>query len=185
MYEILTGKEFKEAVKQIPIKSAICKYSKEKYEIWEVSDEDFNELDSYIDKYDYFEEGQNPKVWKDEWGWWRWSSGSNIQSDYTCFMEINGRLMKMYFNSYCYDEYISDGLNELSIRKSILTEEELCEAKNELTQRFFYNKCNYKNFLEYCNDQYHVSTEKNICAISVECAKLNKMSLAEFWNLTV
>ena len=121
MYEILTGKEFKEAVKQIPIKSAICKYSKEKYEIWEVSDEDFNELDSYIDKYDYFEEGQNPKVWKDEWGWWRWSSGSNIQSDYTCFMEINGRLMKMYFNSYCYDEYISDGLNELSIRKGILT----------------------------------------------------------------
>ena len=91
MYEILTGKEFKEAVKQIPIKSAICKYSKGKYEIWEVSDEDFNELDSYIDKYDYFEEGQNPKIWKDEWGWWRWNSGSNIQSNETTYMEINNK----------------------------------------------------------------------------------------------
>ena len=108
MYEILTGKEFKKAVKQIPIKSAICKYSKGKYEIWEISDEDFNELDSYIDKYDYFEEGQNPKVWKDEWGWWRWSSGSNIQSNETAYMKINNKNILMYFNPYCYDNYIED-----------------------------------------------------------------------------
>ena len=185
MYEILTGKEFKEAVKQIPIKSAICKYSKGKYEIWEVSDEDFNELDSYIDKYDYFEEGQNPKVWKDEWGWWRWSSGSNIQSNETAYMKINNKNILMYFNPYCYDNYIEDGLNELSIRKGILSNEEKSQAIKELIRRFFDSKCNYKNFLEYCIDQYHVSTEKNICAISVECAKLNKMSLSEFWNLTV
>ena len=185
MYEILTGKEFKEAVKQIPIKSAICKYSKGKYEIWEISDEDFNELDSYIDKYDYFEEGQNPKVWKDEWGWWRWSDGSNIQSNDTTYMEINNKKVLMYFNPYCYDNYIEDGLNELSIRKGILSNEEKSQAIKELIQRFFDSKCNYNNFLEYCIDQYHVSTEKNICAISVECAKLNKMSLAEFWNLTV
>ena len=185
MYEILTGKEFKEAVKQIPIKNAICKYSKGKYEIWEVSDEDFNELDSYIDKYDYFEEGQNPKVWKDEWGWWRWSSGSNIQSNDTTYMKINNKKMLMYFNPYCYDNYIEDGLNELSIRNGVLSNEEKTQAMKELIGRFFDNKCNYRSFLEYCSDQYHASTEKNICAISVECAKLNKMSLAEFWNLTV
>ena len=31
MYEILTGKDFKKAVKEIPIKSAICKYNKGLY----------------------------------------------------------------------------------------------------------------------------------------------------------
>ena len=69
--------------------------------------------------------------------------------------------------------------------RGVLSNEEKSQAIKELIQRFFDSKCNYNNFLEYCIDQYHVSTEKNICAISVECAKLNKMSLAEFWNLTV
>ena len=67
-------------------------------------------------------------------------------------MKINNKNILMYFNPYCYDNYIEDGLNELSIRKGLLSSEKKRQAEKELTERFFDSKCNYKNFLEYCID---------------------------------
>lgn len=184
MYQILTGKEFKEAVKDIPL-NAECKYiSVDKdYCVWELSDEDFNLLDSYYDEYDYFEEGQNPNIWKKEWGWWRWCNGSNINTDPICNFIVNGNSIKLHYSENCLIDFIKENIEDFKNENGVLTK----EVKNKLTEEAkveFFSK-EYENFLSYCSDQYGASTEKNVCAISVESAKLNNMDLAEFWKITV
>lgn len=190
MYQILTDNNFSKAVKEIPLKSAICRYQRKieneydtPYEIWEISDEDFTILDSYKDAYDYFEEGENPEIWKEEWGWWRWHSGSNINAHSVEDFKIKGNILKLYYDESDLQIFVDESLEDFKEQHGTLT----CEAKEaverEATQEYF--NFEFANFFDYCLDMWGASTVKNLSAISVENAKLNNMTLADFWSLTV
>lgn len=185
MYQILTGKDFKKAVKAIPLDSAICGYiSKDKdYCVWELSNEDYKKLDSYYDEYDYFEEGLNPNIWDKEWGWWRWCSGSNINEDPVHDFIVKGNKVKLHYYTFNLLDFIKDSLEDFKEENGNPSKELKEKLTYEATQEFFARE--YKDFLDYCISQYGASTEKNVCAISVESAKLNNVTMAEFWKMTV
>ena len=187
MYQILTGKDFRKAVKAIPLKSAILYYSSKErdYCVWEISDEDFKRLNKYIDRYDYFERGDKPKFWNDSWGWWRWNSGSNIDCDPVNVFNINGNKIKCHYNQALLEEHIwieTEDFKEVN-DTGVISEEAKENIRKTATKEYFSK--GYTHFLKYCIEQYGASTEKNVCAIAVETAKLNKMSLAELFALTL
>lgn len=185
MYQILTGKNFERAVKAIPLKSAVCGYisSIKDYCVWEISEEDYKRLDSYYDEYDYFEEGQKPKIWKSEWGWWRWCSGSNINGDPVHDFIVKGNTVKLHYSDDTLLDFIKDSLEDFKSENGVMSKELKEKLVKEATEEFFARE--YIDFLDYCINQYGASTAKNVCAISVESAKLNNMTMAEFWKMTV
>lgn len=86
MKEILGGEGLENALRQLCPKAKRV-YTSQRYEVWELSDEDFDKICD-IDESD----------WKSVWGWWRYSEGSNLgdpNAEYT----INGhKLLAWDFN---------------------------------------------------------------------------------------
>lgn len=86
MKEILGGEGLENALRQL-CPEAKRVYASLRYEVWELSDEDFDKICNIDDR-----------DWRDDWGWWRYSEGSNLgdpDAEYT----INGhRLLAWDFN---------------------------------------------------------------------------------------
>jgi hypothetical protein len=60
----------------------------EDYQVWEVSEDDFNKICNIEDN-----------TWKDNWGWWRFAKGSNLSS--ICHRyNINGHYINAWDGTY-------------------------------------------------------------------------------------
>ena len=110
------------------------------YQVWKLSDKDFEKICQLSDE-----------DWKDDWGWWRSSEGSNMGG-------VNKRynINNHYINAW-------DGINRQ-------------EEKDYLFGR------QYKNILQYFCDEIGVSTERNVCALAVDLARQNNMTMGELFR---
>ena len=92
--------------------------------------------------------------WSDEWGWWRSAEGSNMCNPLSRF-NINNHYIKAW-----------DGGARL----------------DELDQVGWYQDRKYNNLLEYLCDEIGASTERNICAVAVDLAKINNIKMSELFK---
>lgn len=79
MKEILAGGGIRNAFVYLGI-TAKQTYDGDPYEVWELSDYDFNRL--------CVNENEDA-IWEDDWGWWRYTKGSNIEHYPTHTFVIN------------------------------------------------------------------------------------------------
>lgn len=179
--EILAGAGFANAVHDLGLTSAQCTYHyqppkdscREDYQVWLLSKEDFDNICS-IDNGD----------WKDAWGWWRYTTGSNMSTELNPFC-VNGvnliawdGLERENFENdecaLCADYY----LNSNSSKDGRYPP---CYAEAP-DQENCYKSRTYTDLLFYLNDEIGVSTEKNICALTVDLARINSMTLSELFK---
>lgn len=130
------------------------------YEVYEISKQDLRKLE-------YMEE------WCDDWGWWRYAKGSNMGT--ACdFFTVNGKELIAW-----------EGLRRDGLRDD--WDEEPDEEKAAYHYSFKEYEADvmphtYDNLLEYMCDELGASTEKNVCALAVDLAKANGMSMAKLFQ---
>lgn len=160
--EILAGGEFANAVKSLGLTSAVCTYRyqpqsmyhREAYQVWLLSKEDFDNICA-IDDDD----------WKDNWGWWRHADGSNLGT-VDCAYVINGERLMAW-----------DGLQ----RKEWCQDCSDCAGTEKDKDECFHNH-QYPDILIYLCDEIGASTERNVCACTIDLARQNNLTLAEFFK---
>lgn len=169
MKEIL-GSNLETAFKELNInakKTFQTNRSSDFAQVWELSDEDFKKICDIPDG-----------DWKDDWGWWRWSDGSNISWNQTHIIKINGVEINTYYDESNLNEYVEYYLEDEYIAQ--FDNED--DARNQLVSDYFNEECDYRTFTQYCSEQWGASTEKNVAAIAIETARLNNISLGELFN---
>lgn len=137
------------------------KYHGKDCDVWTVSEEFHKNLCDMSD--DEFEQ-------KCPDGWWVSVISSNLGSPDGEF-EINsypmlayyGNFRKDYYGECCWDcqDYY----------------DRTCETTDEEIERCIGEK-KYKNLLSYLNEELRIGTERNICAVCVDLARYNNMTMA-------
>lgn len=158
MKEILAGGEIVNAFKALNI-SPTQTYCGDVYQVWEVSDDDFNKLDIVTED-----------KWGDDWGWWRYCVGSNLEEDrsyYHKYIDVHGNKLFAYV-----PESAVDFLATLS---------DLDTEEDWWTKDTLYCPLSYGTLTEYLCECIGASTEKNVCAVAMSLAKLNDISLSELF----
>lgn len=112
----------------------------EVYQVWELSDEDFEKI------CDLTEED-----WKDDWGWWRSAEGSNMCNPLSRF-NINHHYLKAW------------------------------DSDNRLESVDYYCHRKYEYLTQYMCDEIGASTGKNICALAVDLARINGITMGELFR---
>ena len=132
-------------------------YNGEQYEVWEVSD------DLFEDMCDMSEEEFVELAGED--AWWRSAEGSILGSpNSTAF--INGQEVFAWIDEKMHDGWCDGcGCDD---------EEECKECKIEART--------YKSLSSYLCDEMGCSQPKNVCALSVDLARYNKMTLGELFR---
>lgn len=140
-------------------------------EVWELSELELGLL------LHYFGDGKNDALWDEiatEGTWWRFAEGSNqgVPQDEVI---VKGIPIRAWVNQYRRDD--------LEIEFEELPLEEKAEYKD------FEDYCNvwaptvYENLMMYFHDEFHVSTERNVCALVTDLAKYNNMSMADIFRI--
>lgn len=161
MIEILADSKFENAVQDLNLTSAQCLYADANgtHCIWGLSEDDFHNISS-IDEID----------WHREWGWWRYSTGSNMFIPDVLY-NINGKDIWAW-DGY-FREHICDYCGDLENGDCRSTESDqlLCCGGRD-----------YPDIITYFSDELGASTETNICALAVDLAKYNGCTLAELFG---
>ena len=132
-------------------------YNGEQYEVWEVSD------DLFDDMCDMSEEEFVELAGDD--AWWRQSEGSILGSpNATAF--VNGHEIFAWIDEEKHDRWCED---------CECDDEEECKVC-KLDDRTF------KSLSEYLCDEMGCSQPKNVCALSIDLARYNKMTLGELFS---
>ena len=100
--------------------------------------------------------------WHDDWGWWRYSPGSNIENYPTHEFTINGEAIVGYFDDSRYEGFLEDE----------------DENNDEIDCWYFV----YEKLTEYIGNEFGASTEKNVCAVAMSLAKLNNISMSNLFK---
>lgn len=119
------------------------------------------------------------ETWAKEFpdSWWRYADGSNMGSP-NCEFEINGHLIDAWQNEYHVDDLVDEYRRLPSYEQSEY--EAHGGVEDYITDNYQYA---HKDLLTYFCDELHVSTERNVCALAVDLAKYNEMSLAELFRI--
>lgn len=140
-----------------------CTYKSELYEVWEVSDEDFDFMCNMTEE--NFE-----KLCPD--GMWRYSEGSILSTPGVEY-EINGHKIIAWDDRR--NRYIED------CQVCPIREMYNCKQTEE-----DYNECfglrRYRKLTEYFCEEVGVSLPRNVCALAMDLAKYNNMSLGELFR---
>jgi hypothetical protein len=148
MREIL-GKDLDLAIMELGI-GATKTYQGEDYDVWEMSEDEFQKL-TVIPEED----------WKDEYGFWRSAEGSNIGNEMSNF-KINNQII-LAWDGDCRIE----ALNEVN--------------GNEKDVDYCYRDREYRTLLEYFCDEIGASQPRNVCALAVDLAKINGITMSELF----
>lgn len=161
--EILGGDGLYRAFKELGIRAKRTYKGKDKssYEVWEISKDDMKMMDNIFD-------------WKDEWGWWRYAKGSNMGTPFD-FFAVNGK------------ELIAWG----GPKREDLRDEWNGEPEEERAAYHYsfkeYEEANYpykySTLTEYMCEELGVSMERNICALAVDLARANGLTMAKLFEL--
>jgi hypothetical protein len=146
MVEIL-GAELDKAFKELNISAKKTYQLKNKswgycedYQVWELSDENYERLCTISDE-----------DWHDDWGWWRGAKGSNLGG-------VDRRYNINNHYIYAWDGY-----------------------KRQNDKDYPWPR-EYKDLLSYFCDEIGASTENNVCAVVVNLAAQNNITMAELFK---
>lgn len=135
-----------------------------KFEVWGITEDDYAKIcDMSEDEYE--------RVAAED-SWWRCSNGSIMGIPDTTF-EVNGKSMLAWTDIRRNDLY-----NEYSG----LDEEERAEYLDADDYVEFWMPYKYENLLQYLCEELGASTEKNVCALAVDLAKYNDITVAELFK---
>lgn len=162
MKELLCGEGINKAFKDLGIEAKQT-YCGEVYEVWELSEDNYDKLlqksdalktgvDWFFDLFDH---------WQDDWGWWRYSPGSNIEDYPTRVFHIRGKDMIGYLNDHRFDSMFY-------------------EEPDESDELWYFT---HEKLTEYICDEIGASTESNVCAVAMSLAKLNNISMGELFTI--
>lgn len=177
--EILAGGKFDKAVSDLALTSAVLTYHyqpdpescREDYQVWLLSKEDFDNLCA-IDDDD----------WKKDWGWWRHCPGSNMTSFMREYIIHGSKIM-------AWDGYEREHFHEVCTECS--NHYENCESERDPNSVCFathddktqcFKPREYQDIISYFNDEIGASTEKNVCALAIDLANINDMTLSELFK---
>lgn len=141
MKELLGGEGLSKAFESLGIDAECTYIDKDSvhgfdFEIWEVSDPDFDKLANIPDN-----------EWKEDWGYWRYATGTSVDYEPVRDFKICGETVKARQNSY-----------------------------NS------YKETSYPDLLTYFSDEWGVGQPRNVCALAVDMANLNSMTMGELFN---
>lgn len=167
MIEILAGDGIEYAFDELNISARKTYQGKEDaipyYEVWELSEEDFEKLSAVTEE-----------EWQDDYGWYRCAEGSIMGPTNTTFT-INKREILAW-----------DGTRRLDLLDQ-------WRGENESTKMIFYHSFKeyeryfmprkYRKLTEYLFNELGASTERNVCALTVDLAKANNITLAELFKI--
>ena len=163
MAEILGGGALYKAFRELGIEATRTYKGKEKphYQVWELSKSDLKRLE-------YMEE------WKDEWGWWQHAKGSNMGTPFSIF-EVNDREL------FAWDGQKRDDLRDDWANKS---------DEEKATYHYSFKKYEeeqypykYESLLTYMRNELGDSAEKNACALAVDLARANGLTMAKLFEI--
>lgn len=161
--EILGGNGLHSAFKALGIHAnqTYCGNDKPYYEVWELHKNDLKTL-------------ENISWWKDEWGWWRYAKGSNMGTPFSFFV-VNGKELIAW-----------DGLHRDDLRHNWNNEpDEERAAYHYSFDEYEKDRCPrvYENLTTYMCEEIGASTEKNVCALAVDLARANGMTMAQLFTM--
>ena len=161
MVEILTGDSIEYSFDKLNI-DAKRTYRGKRYEVWEIAENEFNKLSAIKDE-----------DWKEDYGWYRYAEGSVMGPTDATFM-INNHEMVAWSGSYRLDLY-----------------NQWCDEDEKVHSAFYHSFNEYENYYmprkyrtltKYLVNELGASTESNVCALAVDLAKANGMTLAELFK---
>ena len=162
MAEILGGGALYKAFRELGIEATRTYKGSDKpyYQVWELSKDDLRKLE-------YHEE------WKDEWGWWRYAKGSNMGTPFD-FFTVNGKEL-IAWDGYKREDLVLEWA-EIPFEEKAKYNHSIRKYEEEVYPR------TYKNLLAYMYDEVGASVERNVCALAVDLARANGMSMAKLFE---
>lgn len=143
-----------------------CTYKGDWYEVWEVSNETFNEMND-------MSEEKFLEIAGDD-AWWRSAEGSNQGVPNNKYI-INGKEI-IAWDGRCRCEYYDDYCESCEDRT-----DGMCEASDEDIESCWGER-KYNTLSDYLCDEIGVSQPKNVCALSVDLAKYNNVTMGELFT---
>lgn len=162
--EILGGGALYKAFKALDIEATRTYKGSDKpyYQIWELSKDDLKKLE-------YTEE------WNDEWGWYRYAKGSNMGTPFD-FFTVNGKELIAWENQYKRMDLRDDWDDEPD------SEKEACHYSfKEYVATHCPNK--YDTLTEYMGEELGASNGTNVCALAVDLARANGLTMAQLFKI--
>lgn len=161
--EILGGGSLYKAFKELGIRATRTYKGSDKphYEVWELSKED-------LKKMEYGTE------WKDEWGWWRHAKGSNMGTPFD-FFTVNGEELIAWEDSYRRQDLMDDWDDESDDEKAAYN-----YSFREYEEAMHTH--NYDKLTTYMCDELGASNSANVCALAVDLARANGMTMARLFE---
>ena len=160
--EILAGSGIENAFKSLDIKTKNELKSNQGFGVYKITDDE------------YKKPCNSPEPWPHEWGWWRFSEGSNmggVDQEYT----INGKKIIAW-----------DGVFRNSLKIDcfccVAYQDNLCDGSENNRKEFGCLDRSYTNIMSYFNEELGASTEWNVCSLAVDLARQNGMTMAELFN---
>ena len=164
MAEILGGGALYKAFRELGIEATRTYKGSDKpyYQVWELSKDDLR-------KREYHEE------WKDEWGWGRYAKGSNMGSPFD-FFTVNGKELIAWENQYkrmdLRDDWEEEPDSEKAAYHYSFKEYVAVHCPNE-----------YGSLTEYMGEELRASNGTNVCALAVDLARANGMTMAKLFEI--
>ena len=135
----------------------------DEFAVWEVTDEEFEALDNMTDEdFDKHSEGL---------AWWRFAVGSNLGVPEDVFT-INGEKIIAWYDEYRDEDLAADFEDEDEYEKE-------CGLEAYIAA---WHTTTYENLLEYFCNELGASTERNVCALAVDLAKYNNITVSELFR---
>lgn len=129
------------------------------YEVYEISQQDMKRLGEIIE-------------WPDG-PWWRWAKGSNMGTPFS-FFTVNGKEL-IAWDGYKREDLRDDWADEPNEEKA---------AYHYSFKEYEETQCphKYSTLTEYMCHELGASTEKNVCALAVDLARANGMTMAKLFE---
>lgn len=164
MAEILGGGGLYKAFRELGIKATRTYKGNDKpyYQVWELSKDDLKKLEVTFD-------------WKDEWGWWRYAKGSNMGTPFDFFV-VNGKELIAWEDTYKYQDLMDNWEDESDEEK-----EAYHYSFKEYEQAMHPHK--YDKLTTYMCDELGASQPRNVCALAVDLARANGLTMAKLFEL--
>ena len=126
------------------------------YEVWELSKRDLKVLEEV-------------EEWPDEWGFFRWAKGSNMGTACSIFT-VNGHEL-IAWEGFRREDLRDEWENNISDEEKAVFHYRFKEYED------IYMPHEYGSLLEYLCNEIGASTEGNVCALAVDLARANGMSM--------
>lgn len=138
------------------------------FEVWKITDEVLEKISDLSDE---------------EWdalcqdistdSWWRYSEGSNMGKVNAIFT-INGEKIVAWRNKH----YVADLFTEYYFELDDEEKKEYTDAEDYVNT---WLARGYKGLMEYFGEELHVSQPRNVCALAIDLAEYNGMSMGQLF----